>query len=109
MTGFREELLRRELSTRTIGVYVNEAFKAERAIAWKQIQKQGAEMDRLSGHWTVEQNKVDWKQAKPLLDELRSAQEKAETIAHTMDEQPAAKIRKRGSGSAPSRPRQTAR
>jgi methyl-accepting chemotaxis protein len=70
----------------------NEAFKAERAIAWKQIQKQGAEMDRLSGHWTVEQNKVDWKTAKPLLDELRNAQDKAETIAHTLDEQPAAKI-----------------
>src|SRR5215467_7591181 len=70
----------------------NEAFKAERAIAWKQIQKQGAEMDRLAGHWTIEQNKADWRQAKPLLDELRSAQDKAETIAHTLDEQPAAKI-----------------
>ena len=34
----------------------------------------------------------DWKQAKPLLDELRSAQDKAEAIAHTIDEQPAAKI-----------------
>ena len=40
----------------------------------------------------VEQNKQDWKQAKPLLDELRSAQDKAEAIAHTIDEQPAAKI-----------------
>ncbi len=50
------------------------------------------EEDRLSGHWTVEQNKVDWNQAKPLLDELRHAQDKAEAIAHTIDEQPAAKI-----------------
>ena len=70
----------------------NEAFKAERAGLWKDIQTRGSEMDRLSGQWTVEQNKVDWKQAKPLLDELRNAQDKAEAIAHTIDEQPAAKI-----------------
>jgi len=49
-------------------------------------------MDRLSSRWTVEKNKQDWQQAKPLLDELRSAQDKAEAIAHTIDEQPAAKI-----------------
>jgi methyl-accepting chemotaxis protein len=70
----------------------NEAFKVERAGLWKSIQEQGSEMDRLSGRWTVEQNKVNWKQAKPLLDELRNAQDKAEAIAHTIDEQPAAKI-----------------
>ena len=70
----------------------NDAFKAERTVLWKEIQKRGSEMDRLSGHWTVEQNKQDWKQAKPLLDELRNAQDKAEAIAHTLDEQPAAKI-----------------
>ena len=70
----------------------NEAFKAERAVLWKDIQSRGSEMDRLSGHWTVEQNKVDWKQARPLLDELRNAQDKAEAIAHTIDEQPAAKL-----------------
>ena len=70
----------------------NDAFKAERATLWKEIQAHGSDMDRLSGHWTVEQNKVDWNQAKPLLDELRHAQEKAEAIAHTIDEQPAAKI-----------------
>ena len=70
----------------------NEAFKSERAALWKDIQKHGSEMDRLSGLWTVEQNRVDWRQAKPLLDELRNAQDKAEAIAHTIDEQPAAKI-----------------
>ena len=59
---------------------------------WNDIQTRGSDMDRLSGHWTVEQNKLDWKQAKPLLDELRNAQDKAEAIAHTIDEQPAAKI-----------------
>jgi methyl-accepting chemotaxis protein len=70
----------------------NDAFKAERAVLWQNIQTYGSEMDRLSGHWTVEQNKHDWRQAKPLLDELRSAQDKAEAIAHTIDEQPAAKM-----------------
>ena len=55
----------------------NEAFKTERAGLWKGIEEHGSEMDRLSGHWTVEQNKLDWKQAKPLLDELRNAQDRA--------------------------------
>jgi methyl-accepting chemotaxis protein len=70
----------------------NDVFKAERASFWKELQSHGSEMDRLSSHWTEEQNKVDWKQAKPLLDELRGAQDKAEAIAHTIDEQPAAKL-----------------
>jgi methyl-accepting chemotaxis protein len=70
----------------------NEVFKAERAVLWKDIQMRGSEMDRLSSQWTVEQNRQDWKQAKPLLDELRNAQDKAEAIAHTIDEQPAAKM-----------------
>jgi methyl-accepting chemotaxis protein len=70
----------------------NEAFKAERAAFWQEIEKHGAQMDRLSDQWTVQQNKVDWNEAKPLLDELRKAQDKAEAIAHTIDEQPAAKL-----------------
>jgi methyl-accepting chemotaxis protein len=70
----------------------NETFKGERAAFWKEIQKRGSEMDRLAGEWTVQQNKVDWNEAKPLLDELRKAQDKAEAIAHTIDEQPAAKM-----------------
>jgi methyl-accepting chemotaxis protein len=70
----------------------NDAFKAERAGLWKSIQTHSAEMDTLSNSWTVAQNKQDWQAAKPLLDELRSAQDKAETIAHTIDEQPAAKM-----------------
>ena len=70
----------------------NDVFKAERTTLWKEIQRHGSSMDRLSSHWTAEQNKADWKQAKPLLDELRSAQDKAEAIAHTIDEQPAAKM-----------------
>ena len=70
----------------------NESFKLERAQVWRHIQSDGAEMDNLAQRWTSEQNKRDWSAAKPLLDELRSAQDKAEAIAHTPDEQPAAKI-----------------
>lgn len=70
----------------------NEAFKTERAGLWKEIQTRSAEMDSLSGNWTVEQNRQDWNKARPLLDELRGAQDKAEAIAHTIDEQPAAKL-----------------
>jgi len=70
----------------------NDVFKAERAGLWLEIQKRGAEMDRLSSQWTNPQNKQDWKDVKPLLDELRSAQDKAEAIAHTIDEQPATKL-----------------
>ncbi|WFU16852.1 methyl-accepting chemotaxis protein [Bradyrhizobium sp. CB3481] len=70
----------------------NDSFKTERAMLWKEMQRHGARMDDLSGHWTAEQNKADWRQAKLLLDELRSAQDRAEAIAHTLDEQPAAKL-----------------
>jgi len=70
----------------------NETFKAERAGVWKEIQMHGTEMDHLSGRWTNDENRTAWRAAKPLLDELRSAQDKAEAIAHTIDEQPAAKL-----------------
>jgi len=70
----------------------NKAFKVEREGVWRQIQSRGSEMDRLSTGWTNPENTVDWKKAKPLLEALRNAQDKAETIAHTIDEQPAAKL-----------------
>lgn len=70
----------------------NQNFKTERAALWRDIQVRGSEIDHLSSRWTVEANKQDWTQAKPLLEELRQAQDKAEAIAHTLDEQPAAKV-----------------
>jgi methyl-accepting chemotaxis protein len=70
----------------------NTAFKTEREGFWKDIQGRGSQLDQLSSKWTTEKNKSDWQQAKPLLDELRTAQDKAEAIAHTIDEQPAAKL-----------------
>ena len=70
----------------------NEGFKTERAALWREIQKRSSDMDHLSAEWTIQQNKTDWQGAKPLLEGLRNAQDKAEAIAHTADEQPANKI-----------------
>lgn len=70
----------------------NEGFKAERAGLWREVQKQSSEMDRLSAEWTNQQNKTDWQSVKPLLEGLRNAQDKAEAIAHTAEEQPATRI-----------------
>src|SRR5438270_10300831 len=49
-------------------------------------------MDRCAGEWKAEQNKQEWATSKQELSEVRSVKEKAEAIAHTADEQPAAKI-----------------
>jgi methyl-accepting chemotaxis protein len=70
----------------------NDAFKTERAAIWKDLQRRASEMDRLAGQWSGEQDRQDWQRAKSLLDQLRDAQEKAEAIAHTIDDQPAAKF-----------------
>jgi methyl-accepting chemotaxis protein len=70
----------------------NASFKADRSAAWTAIDTDAGELDRLSGQWTDAQNQQDWSRAKPLLQDLRAAQEKAEAIAHTADEQPAVKI-----------------
>ncbi|WP_444838306.1 HAMP domain-containing methyl-accepting chemotaxis protein [Bradyrhizobium sp.] len=70
----------------------NESFKAERAAYWQEIKKRSSEIDHLSAEWTNQQNRVDWQGAKPVLDGLRNAQDKAEAIAHTAEEQPANKI-----------------
>jgi methyl-accepting chemotaxis protein len=70
----------------------NDAFKTERAGVWGDLQRNVSAMDRLAGSWPGEQDKQDWLRARPLLDELRDAQDKAEAIAHTIDDQPAAKF-----------------
>jgi len=70
----------------------NASFKADRSAAWTAIDTDAGELDRLSGQWTDAQNQQDWSRAKPLLQDLRAAQEKAEAVAHTADEQPAVKI-----------------
>jgi methyl-accepting chemotaxis protein len=70
----------------------NPRQKTERAGAWKDIDALRTEIDRLSENWTNAENKKKWAEARAAMDALRTAQEKVESIAHTPDEQPAAKI-----------------
>jgi methyl-accepting chemotaxis protein len=70
----------------------NSKFEAERAAIWKDIDANREAIDKLSAHWTDQQNKSDWEEAKTVLDEFRSAQAKVESIANTDDALPATKI-----------------
>ena len=70
----------------------NPKQKTERVGVWKDIDSLRAEIDRLSENWTDPENKKKWAGAKAAMDALRAAQDKVEAIAHTPDEQPAAKI-----------------
>ncbi len=70
----------------------NPKQKTERVGVWKDIDSLRAEIDRLSENWTDLENKKKWAGAKAAMDALRVAQDKVEAIAHTPDEQPAAKI-----------------
>ncbi len=69
-----------------------DAFKGERTALWRDMAADSAELDRLSANWTDPRNRTAWAEAKPLLDALHAAQDKVEAVAHTADEQPAAKI-----------------
>lgn len=70
----------------------SEGFKAERKGAWQELEARRAEMDRLAAGWDSPSDTQDWSEAKPLLERLHAAQDKIEAVAHTPDEQPAAKI-----------------
>jgi methyl-accepting chemotaxis protein len=70
----------------------NPSFKEERAAAWSAIDAERAGLDRLAAAWTGTEDAKGWSEVKALLEEFRAAQEQIEAIAHTLDEQPAAKI-----------------
>ena len=70
----------------------NEVFKTERAAVWASIEKQRANMDALSQHWTNPANVQKWTEFKSVLDAFKTAQAQVESIANSVDEQPANKI-----------------
>ncbi len=70
----------------------NPAFKTERAADWADIAEISKEMDRLSTHWTNPENVEAWTRLKTVLDEFELAQQQVETIARSVDEQPATKM-----------------
>jgi methyl-accepting chemotaxis protein len=67
----------------------NPAFKAMRTSLWDEVDQDRQQLDALAKDWEQAQDKTDWGQAKTLLDKLRAAQQDAETIAHSDQEQPA--------------------
>ena len=70
----------------------NEVFKTERAAVWASIDKQRANMDVLSQHWTNPANVQKWTDFKSVLDARKTAQAQVESNANSVDEQPANKI-----------------
>lgn len=70
----------------------NPAFKKGRARDWDQIAADEAMIDGLSKGWTVPKNVEQWATFKVTLAEFKTAQHQVESIAKTVDEQPATKI-----------------
>ncbi len=70
----------------------NPVFKKQRAAVWSHIEQTAADMDRLSATWTNPDNVKKWSNFKDVLAEFKVAQQKVESIAHTVDEQPATKM-----------------
>ncbi len=68
------------------------AFRKGRAAVWADIDQATADMDKLSQSWTNPKNVEKWNGFKGILAEFKVAQAKVESIAKTIDEQPATKI-----------------
>jgi len=70
----------------------NAAFKHNRAEIWKRIQGRVTAIDALSQAWTDDKDKSDWARVKDLLTTFSAAEDKAEGLANSPDEQPALKM-----------------
>ncbi|WP_374307247.1 methyl-accepting chemotaxis protein [Dongia sp.] len=70
----------------------NETFKHDRADVWTQIGSNVQQIDALAAGWTEQRDMADWTQIKELLTTFASAQDKAEQLANSKDEQPALKL-----------------
>ena len=63
----------------------NDSFKEERTESWRDINKGIATMDKLAPRFTNPRNIELWKEAKTLLAELKTAQDKAESLGATKE------------------------
>ncbi len=68
------------------------SFKQERAAIWRDIDVQRQRMDSLAEGWEEKSQRQGWQDFKTVLDDLRTAQDKVQTIARSADEQPATKL-----------------
>jgi methyl-accepting chemotaxis protein len=70
----------------------NPQGKADRNAMWKELDTTAADLDRMVERFTNPENKVKWTEAKAIMRDFRSAQDKAEAIAFSPDAFPATKI-----------------
>ncbi len=70
----------------------NQQGKADRAAMWKELDSSAHAFGQKVEQFTNPENKRKWAEAKNLLEEFRSAQEKAEAISGTADAFPATKL-----------------
>jgi methyl-accepting chemotaxis protein len=66
--------------------------KAGRQAMWKELDATTADIDRMAVRFTNPENKRKWSEAKAILAEFRTAQDRAESIAFTPDAFPATKL-----------------
>jgi methyl-accepting chemotaxis protein len=70
----------------------NPQGKNDRAAMWKELDATSSSFDAKAERFTNPANKKMWAEAKSLLQEFRSAQDKAESVAFTPDAYPATKM-----------------
>ena len=70
----------------------NPQGKLDRAAMWKEMDATTAAFDEMATRFSNPENKQKWAEAKTLLTEFRTAQDKAEAIAFTSDAYPATKL-----------------
>jgi methyl-accepting chemotaxis protein len=70
----------------------NPQGKKDREAMWKELEGTSASFDSKAQRFTNPANKRMWIEAKSLLEEFRSAQDKAEAVAFTPDAYPATKL-----------------
>jgi methyl-accepting chemotaxis protein len=70
----------------------NPQGKNDRAAMWKELDTTAAELDRMVERFTNPENKAKWSEARTVMREFRTAQDKAEAVAFSPDASPATKI-----------------